>query len=77
MDNGNFRTTKPTRYIPTIDRLNISVKYSAINGINAVVIISCKKLLINRTFKVVLKRFINNYTPIHIYTHYHLYKIYY
>ncbi|GAB5638855.1 hypothetical protein JMUB7494_27600 [Staphylococcus aureus] len=40
MNNGNFRTTKPTRYIPTMVGLNLSVKYSAINVIIAVLIIS-------------------------------------
>lgn len=37
MDNGNFRTTKPTRYILTIDWLNIFINIKSINGINAVV----------------------------------------
>lgn len=77
MDNGNFRIIKLIRYILIIDWFNIFVKYSVINGINVVVIISCKKLLINCIFKVVFKCFINNYIFIYIYIYYYLYKIYY
>lgn len=44
-----------------IDWFNILVKYNVINGINVVVIINCKKLLINCIFNVVFNCFIDNY----------------